>query len=86
MTLATEAELNQYGYQLLGQKKVDEAISFVQATLKTDAKNPQLLTTLGTLYAQKNDLARAEEQDVFPRAGNPAGDQPVSHIGSLRWI
>ena len=34
VALATEPELNQYGYQLLGQKKVDEAIRMFERNVK----------------------------------------------------
>jgi len=34
MALATEQELNQYGYQLLGQKKVEEAIRIFEKNVK----------------------------------------------------
>src|SRR5688500_4539607 len=51
---------------LVAQNRVDDAITFVDGAVKSDARNAQLLTTLGGLYAQKKDVAKAEEH--FKRA------------------
>lgn len=55
MTIATEVELNAYGYQLLGQGKHDEAIRIL--TMNTDRfpKSANAWDSLGEAYATKGD-------------------------------
>lgn len=59
LSLATNAELNQYGYVLLNQGKNDEAIKIFALNVKRYPKDPNVHDSLGEAYmtAGKNDLA-----------------------------
>ncbi len=57
--VATEAELNQLGYQLLGQKKVDEAIETFQRNVTEHPKSWNVHDSLAEAYAAKGDKAKA---------------------------
>jgi tetratricopeptide (TPR) repeat protein len=59
MAMATEAELNQYGYQLLGQNKFDEAIKVMIANTERHPESANAFDSLGEAYALKGDKANA---------------------------
>jgi hypothetical protein len=53
--LATETEINQYGYQLLGQGKIDSAITVFRKNTKDHPKSWNTHDSLGEAYATKGD-------------------------------
>jgi len=55
MKIATEVDINVYGYQLLGQKKVDEAIAMFQKNVKDHPTSWNTYDSLGEGYATKGD-------------------------------
>ena len=55
MTVATEVELNAYGYQLLGQGKHDEAIRILAMNTERFPKSANAWDSLGEAYATKGD-------------------------------
>ena len=59
--LATEPDINAYGYQLLGQGKVDSAIVVFQKNAKDYPKSWNAYDSLGEAYATKGDKRRAAE-------------------------
>ncbi len=59
MSLATEAEVNQVGYTLIGQKKVDEAITLFQKNVKDHPASWNAYDSLAEAYALKGDKAQA---------------------------
>jgi hypothetical protein len=59
MTLATEAELNAYGYQLLGQGDNDKAIEVFVLNTERYPKSANTWDSLGEAYATKGDKANA---------------------------
>jgi hypothetical protein len=59
LTLATEVEVNLLGYNLLGQKKVDEAIVLFQKNLKDHPDSWNTYDSLAEAYALKGDKAKA---------------------------
>ncbi len=59
LTIATEAEVNQAGYGLLGQNKVDEAIVLFQKNLKDHPDSWNAYDSLAEAYAIKGDKAQA---------------------------
>lgn len=59
MALATEAELNQYGYQLLGQKKVDEAIRVFEKNAKDHPSSWNVWDSLADGWATAGDGKKA---------------------------
>jgi hypothetical protein len=59
LTIATEVEVNQAGYMLLGQKKVDEAIALFQKNIKDHPASWNSYDSLAEAYATKGDKAQA---------------------------
>ena len=62
LAVATEADINAYGYQLVGQGKVDSAIVVFQKNVKDYPKSWNTYDSLGEAYATKGDKRRAIEQ------------------------
>jgi len=61
LQLATETEMNAYGYQLLGQKKTDEAIQIFKKNVKDHPASWNVYDSLGEAYATKGDKKLATE-------------------------
>jgi len=59
LATATEADVNNYGYQLLNQKKFDKAIEVLSANTKNFPKSPNVWDSLGEAYALKGDKTNA---------------------------
>jgi len=57
--LATEGDLNQAGYRLIGEKKLDEAIKLFQAATERFPESSNLQDSLGEALALKGDKAGA---------------------------
>mgnify|MGYP000432113786 CR=1 FL=1 len=57
--IATEPELNQAGYALINDKKLDEAIKLFEATAQRFPESWNAFDSLGEALAQKGDKARA---------------------------
>jgi len=61
IAIATEVEINAYGYQLLGQKKVDEAIAMFEKNVKDHPDSWNAYDSLGEAYGVKGDRKKALE-------------------------
>jgi Protein of unknown function (DUF2911) len=59
LSLGTEAELNQYGYQLLGQNAFDEAIHIFKVNTEKFPESANAWDSLGEGYALKGDKENA---------------------------
>ena len=59
LTLATEAELNAYGYQLLGKSEFDKAIEILTIATTRFPKSANAWDSLGEAYALKGDKKNA---------------------------
>ena len=59
LLVATEADMNVYGYQLLGQRKVDEAIEVFRKNVKDYPRSWNTYDSLGEAYALKGDKRQA---------------------------
>ena len=59
VAVATEAELNQYGYQLLGNNQQDRAIEVFLLNTQRHPKSPNAFDSLGEGYAIKGDKKNA---------------------------
>ena len=57
--VATENELNNYGYQLLNQKQEDKAIEVLAMNAQRHPKSPNTWDSLGEAYAIKGDKKNA---------------------------
>ena len=61
MKIATEADINQYGYQLLGAGKTDEAIEIFRKNVKDHPKSWNTYDSLAEAYERKGDKKLAAE-------------------------
>lgn len=80
--LATEPDINAYGYQLLGEGKVDSAIVAFQKNVKDYPRSWNVYDSLGEAYAKKGDKRRAVEQYNKARGmtKDPAQQQRIDGI------
>jgi tetratricopeptide (TPR) repeat protein len=83
LAIATEVEINNQGYNLLGVKKVDEAIVLFQKNVKDHPESWNALDSLAEAYALKGDKAQAEA--LYRRAHDmtKAEDQRARIQGEL---
>ena len=72
MKIATEADINAYGYELLGAGRVDEAIAVFRRNVADYPKSWNVYDSLGEALAAKGDKAAAVEQ--YRRALDMVGD------------
>ncbi|MGZ5443162.1 MAG: DUF2911 domain-containing protein [Thermoanaerobaculia bacterium] len=61
LSIATETEINAYGYQLLGQQKVDEAIAMFEKNVKDHPDSWNTYDSLAEAYGVKGDRKKALE-------------------------
>ncbi|MFN2385358.1 MAG: DUF2911 domain-containing protein [Thermoanaerobaculia bacterium] len=61
MRIATEAEVNTYGYQLLGQNKTDEAIEIFRKNVKDHPASWNVYDSLAEAYERKGEKKLAIE-------------------------
>jgi tetratricopeptide (TPR) repeat protein len=78
LKIATETEMNVYGYQLLGQKKVDEAIETFKKNVKDHPESWNVYDSLGEAYGIKGDKKLAIE--YYTKALNMAPDSQRKRI------
>ena len=72
MKIATEADINNYGYQLLGAGKTDEAIEMFRKNVKDHPQSWNVYDSLGEGYDRKGDKKLAIEN--YRRALNMTQD------------
>jgi tetratricopeptide (TPR) repeat protein len=60
--VAAELDINAYGYQLLGEGKLDSAIVMFKKNVKDYPRSWNTYDSLGEAYAKKGDKRRAAEQ------------------------
>jgi tetratricopeptide (TPR) repeat protein len=73
LQIANEADINNYGYQLLGEKKYDEAIRYFQKNTKDYPKSWNTFDSLGEAYLAKGDKKLAA--DSYGKALSMTGDE-----------
>ena len=78
MKLATEAELNTYGYQLMAQKKMEEALEIFRRNAKEHPASWNVYDSLGEAYANKGEKKLAAEN--YTRALSMAPDDQKKRI------
>jgi tetratricopeptide (TPR) repeat protein len=61
LAIATEAEMNAYGYQLLGQQKTDEAIAAFERNVKAHPQSWNVYDSLAEAYGVKGEKKKAIE-------------------------
>jgi tetratricopeptide (TPR) repeat protein len=84
--IATEANMNNYGYQLLGQGKVDSAIVVFRKNVKDYPKSWNVYDSLGEAYATKGDQRRAVEMYTRARNMTPDPEQQRRIAGILAGL
>jgi len=72
MRIATEADINQYGYQLLGAGKTDEAIEIFRKNVKDHPQSWNTYDSLAEAYERKGDKKLAAEN--YRKAQNMTKD------------
>ena len=82
LVVATEADMNTYGYLLMGQDKVDSAVVVFQKNVKNYPKSWNAYDSLGEAYAKKGDNRRAISAYTQARklVRDPAQQQRIDGI------
>jgi TolA-binding protein len=82
MKIATETDINAYGYQLLGQKKTDEAIAIFRKNVKDHPTSWNTYDSLGEALAAKGDTKAAIENytKAMSMTTDPAQKKRITDI------
>jgi Protein of unknown function (DUF2911)/Tetratricopeptide repeat len=82
MKIATEADINVYGYQLLGQKKYDEAIAIFRKNIKDYPNSWNTYDSLGEALAAKGDTKASIEnyRKALSMTTDPAQKKRIEEI------
>lgn len=83
---ATEAELNTYGYQLLGQGSTDKAIEIFLLNTQKNPKSANTWDSLGEAYAKKGDTKNAIASYKKSLNLNPSEAVRISSETSLKRL
>ena len=86
LALATEAEVNQLGYQLLAQKQLDEALALFQKNVKDHPGSWNACDSLAEAYALKGDKAQAVAWYQKAKALVKQEDQKARIDGELKKL
>jgi len=87
--VATEAELNQYGYQLINEKRFDEAIKYFILNTERHPASANAWDSLGEAYALKGDKENAiknfkKSLSLNPPAGVKANSEKyLKQLGAM---
>lgn len=84
--LATEPDMNGYGYQLLAQGSVDSAIVVFRKNVRDYPKSWNVYDSLGEAYAKKGDKRRAAEMYGKARAMTKDPEQQRRIAGILAGL
>jgi hypothetical protein len=82
LAVANEADMNTYGYLLMGQNKVDSAIAIFRKNTKDYPKSWNTFDSLGEAYAKKGDrkLAAASYAKALAMVGNDAQKKRIEGV------
>ena len=61
MTMATEGELNQFGYQLMGRGEIDRSIAVFERNNRAHPESWNTYDSLAEVYANHGDKEKAIE-------------------------
>ena len=86
IALATEAELNQYGYQLLGEGKHDEAIKIFILNTERHPTSANTWDSLGEAYATKGDKDNAVKNFKKALSMNPPANVKANSEAYLKKL
>jgi tetratricopeptide (TPR) repeat protein len=82
LAVANEADMNTYGYLLMGQRKVDSAIAIFRRNTKDYPKSWNTYDSLGEAYARKGDkkLAAANYNKALAMVQNDAQKKRIEGV------
>lgn len=83
MTLGSEADLNQYGYQLINQGKHDDAIAIMKQNTDRHPESANAWDSLGEAYALKGDKPNAVKSFKKSLSLNPP---EATKLNSLKYL
>jgi tetratricopeptide (TPR) repeat protein len=86
LRIATEAEINAYGYQLLGQGKTDDAIAIFAKNVKDHPDSWNTYDSLAEAYGVKGDKKKAKELYTKAYEMTTAADQKKRIAGILEGL
>lgn len=86
IALANEAELNQYGYQLLGEEKYDEAIKIFTLNTERHPESANTWDSLGEAYATKGDKDNAVKNFKKALSMNPPANVKANSEAFLKKL
>lgn len=86
ITIANEAELNQYGYQLLGGGKHDEAIKIFTLNTERHPESANCWDSLGEGYATKGDKENAIKNFKKALSMNPPANVKANSEAYLKKL
>lgn len=86
LSIATEAEINAYGYQLLGQQKVDEAIAMFAKNVADHPASWNTYDSLAEAYAVKGDKKKALENYTKAMSMTTADIQKTRIAGIIEGL
>ena len=86
VAMATEAELNQYGYQLLGDGKHDEAIKIFILNTERHPESANTWDSLGEAYATKGDKDNAVKNFKKALSMNPPANVKANSEAYLKKL
>jgi hypothetical protein len=84
LVIATENELNVYGYQLLGQGDHDKAIEIFTMNTQRNPKSANVWDSLGEAYATKGDKANAIKNFKKALSLNPPENVKINSEAFLK--
>lgn len=86
MAVGTEVELNQFGYQLLGAGKHDEAIKIMLINTKNNPESANAWDSLGEAYAIKGDKENAVKAFKKSLSMNPPANVKANSEKYLKQL
>lgn len=86
MAIGTEAELNQFGYQLLGAGKHDEGIKIMLINTKNHPESANAWDSLGEAYALKGDKENAVKAFKKSLSMNPPANVKANSEKYLKQL
>ena len=75
--------LREYADFLAASHKMDEAINYYEKILEKDKSRSDIYFSLSIIYYNKNDFAKAEDQNKKVLAYNPQNQMALYNIGAI---
>lgn len=86
VAIANMGQLNNLGYQMIGQKKMDKAIEYFALNAKRNPKNANCWDSLGEAYKMKGDSKNAIKNLKKSLSLNPAANVKANSIRLLKEL